>query len=255
MRAAQPAGRDPGLRADRADDHERPELRHGVGPGLAVPAGRRGLRPQRRGRARWPARGPRGPRGRWPPERPGHAGRRGRHLRGDRRPAHRRVTRHRRRGISGHQHPWISYFGGARGFYAFVMKTRGDLLRSDSGEGLDGLERRELVIAGVRRTYWLARTTSGPAASPGTLGTAPLLIVLHGSGMNGRAMARFTGLATRGPAAGLTTVFPDGWKGVWHAARPPKREPSLDDVEFLSTLSGHLEAIGVARAWPFFLAG
>ena len=108
------------------------------------------------------------------------------------------------------------------------------------------LEERELTIAGIRRTYWLAR-----AQAP----NAPLLIVLHGSGMTGRAMATFTGLGTRGPAAGIATVFPDGWQGVWHAARPPERQPSLDDVLFLATLSAHLEAIGVAQAWPVFLAG
>jgi polyhydroxybutyrate depolymerase len=108
------------------------------------------------------------------------------------------------------------------------------------------MERRELDIAGVRRTYWLARAG---------IRLAPLLIVLHGSGMDGRAMARFTGLATRGPAAGITTVFPDGWKGAWHAARPPDNEPGLDDVLFLATLSAHLEAVEVAQAWPVFLAG
>ena len=50
-------------------------------------------------------------------------------------------------------------------------------------------------------------------------------------------------------------VFPDGWKGVWHAARPPDDEPNLDDVLFLSMLSAHLETIGAAQAWPVFLAG
>jgi polyhydroxybutyrate depolymerase len=68
-------------------------------------------------------------------------------------------------------------------------------------------------------------------------------------------MARFTGLARRGPAAGITTVFPDGWKGVWHAARPPAREHRLDDPRFLAELSTHLEGLGAARSWPVFLAG
>jgi polyhydroxybutyrate depolymerase len=89
----------------------------------------------------------------------------------------------------------------------------------------------------------------------GQRAAAPLLIVLHGSGMDGRSIARFTGLATRGPAAGLTTVFPDGWKGVWHAARAPVREPALDDARFLTELSSNLEAQGAARSWPVFLAG
>ena len=147
----------------------------------------------------------------------------------------------------------------AAGLYALRMETRGDLLRREpGGHDLGNLERRELDIAGVRRTYWLARARVTPSASApgsGDPGYPPLLIVLHGSGMSGHAMARFTGLAARGPAAGITTVFPDGWKEAWHPARPPESEPDLDDVLFLATLSAHLEAIGVAQAWPVFLAG
>lgn len=137
------------------------------------------------------------------------------------------------------------------------MQTQGDLHPYRPGwQELGNLQRRELTIAGVRRAYWLARAQSSPSpARQGRPGTAPLLIVLHGSGMTGRAMARFTGLGTRGPAAGVTVVFPDGWKGVWHAARPPDDEPNLDDVLFLSILSSQLEAIGAAQAWPVFLAG
>jgi poly(3-hydroxybutyrate) depolymerase len=59
----------------------------------------------------------------------------------------------------------------------------------------------------------------------------------------------FTGLATRGPAAGVTTVFPDGWKEVWHIARPPPGEPALDDAAFLVSLVRHLSGTSV------FLAG
>jgi polyhydroxybutyrate depolymerase len=116
---------------------------------------------------------------------------------------------------------------------------------------MEGLEQGSIEVVGVRRTYWLARAPR-PLGQPAR---APLLIVLHGSGMNGRNMARFTGLAVRGPAAGITTVFPDGWKGVWHAARAPDAAPDLDDALFLAQLSARLEADGAARSWPVFLAG
>jgi polyhydroxybutyrate depolymerase len=116
---------------------------------------------------------------------------------------------------------------------------------------MEGLEQGWIDVAGVRRSYWLARAPR----QAGLQEQAPLLIVLHGSGMDGRSAARFTGLGLRGPTAGVTTVFPDGWKGVWHTARPPDREPKLDDALFLAELSTHLEAQNAARSWPVFLAG
>jgi hypothetical protein len=63
------------------------------------------------------------------------------------------------------------------------MQTRGDLQPYRPGwQELGNLERRELTIAGLRRTYWLARgqPTAPATASHGGPGTAPLLIVLHG---------------------------------------------------------------------------
>jgi polyhydroxybutyrate depolymerase len=112
------------------------------------------------------------------------------------------------------------------------------------------LVREEIEIAGVRRSYWLARAPrrDGQAAPP-------LLIALHGDGMDGQAMALLTGLAGRGPAAGISIVFPDGWKGAWHAARSPAGQPELDDARFLTELAARLEAAGAARSWPVFLAG
>jgi polyhydroxybutyrate depolymerase len=110
------------------------------------------------------------------------------------------------------------------------------------GRGGPGLERGTLDVAGVRRGYWLAR---GPGGSPGTL-----LVVLHGSGTSGKDVATTcTGLAARAPAAGVTAVFPDGWGGVWHIARPSAGSPALDDAAFLVALAGHLPATSV------FLAG
>ena len=103
------------------------------------------------------------------------------------------------------------------------------------------LEHGTLEVAGVRRGYWLARGASG---------TGTLLVALHGSGTSGKNIATtFTGLATRGPAAGVTTVFPDGWGEVWHIARPPPGEPALDDVAFLQALVERLGGTAV------FLAG
>ena len=112
------------------------------------------------------------------------------------------------------------------------------------------LDRGVIEVAGVRRSYWLARAPRRPGQA-----TPPLLVALHGPGMDGQGMAWFTGLAKRGPAAGITTVFPDGWKGAWHPLRAPSGEPDLDDARFLAELATHLEGLGAARSWPVFLAG
>ena len=106
-------------------------------------------------------------------------------------------------------------------------------MRSGTGTGGAGrMEHGTLDVAGVERGYWLARAEAA---------RGPLLMVLHGSGTSGRDIATiFTGLATRGPAAGVTVVFPDGWHGVWHIARPPAGPPALDDAAFLAALAGQL---------------
>jgi polyhydroxybutyrate depolymerase len=108
------------------------------------------------------------------------------------------------------------------------------------------LERRTLDVGGLRRTYWLAGRPDGGR------GATPLLVLLHGSGTTGRDVATtFTGLATRGPAAGVTAVFPDGWRGVWHVTGAPPAQPDLDDAAFLRALVSHLQEV----PRPVFLAG
>lgn len=68
------------------------------------------------------------------------------------------------------------------------------------------LTRRDVRVGSTSRIYWIA--DGAPAA-------APLLVVLRGSGVSPAVMAFWTGLATRGPAAGLATVFPEGWRQAW----------------------------------------
>jgi polyhydroxybutyrate depolymerase len=119
-----------------------------------------------------------------------------------------------------------------------------------AAHGGSELEQGEIDVAGVRRSYWLARAPRWPGQP-----APPLLIALHGSGMDGKGMAWFTGLAKRGPAAGITVVFPDGWQEAWHPVRPPDAEPKLDDARFLLELTTHLEGLGAASSWPVFLTG
>ena len=119
-----------------------------------------------------------------------------------------------------------------------------------AAHGGSELEHGEIDVAGIRRSYWLARAPRWPGQP-----APPLLIALHGSGMGGEGMAGVTGLAARGPAAGITVAFPDGWQQAWHPVRPPDAEPKLDDARFLLELTTHLEGVGAASSWPVFLTG
>jgi polyhydroxybutyrate depolymerase len=103
------------------------------------------------------------------------------------------------------------------------------------------LERHVLEVRGAERSFWLA-----PPPGPGS----PLLVVLHGSGANGKNMAAFTGLAVGGPAAGFTTVFPDARGSSWYCGSSAERREAIGDVAFLEALIGRLGAGG-----PIFLVG
>jgi polyhydroxybutyrate depolymerase len=110
----------------------------------------------------------------------------------------------------------------------------------------DGLQAGQIEISGVRRSYLI----SG-APEP----EAPLLLVLHGTGSQGRHMAAVTALATRGPAAGFVTVFPDGLGRVWDGGRAIPGREGVDDSEFLVKLTERLVADGLTRAGVVFVAG
>jgi polyhydroxybutyrate depolymerase len=108
------------------------------------------------------------------------------------------------------------------------------------------LHRGRLDVAGVERTYLLA---------PASQSEAPLLVVLHGLGTSGKDMERFSGLASRGPAGGLATVFPDGWKQMWDGERMVPGRQHIDDPAFILALVEALVSEGVAKEGPVFLAG
>jgi polyhydroxybutyrate depolymerase len=84
---------------------------------------------------------------------------------------------------------------------------------------------------------------------------APLLVVLHGLGMDGRDMAAFTGLAERGPGAGFAAVFPDGWEQRWNDGIRVPRGGGADDVRFIAALIERLVDADVARPGLVFLVG
>ncbi len=76
---------------------------------------------------------------------------------------------------------------------------------------------------------------------------APLLLVLHGSLMNGADMRRSTGYEfdVLADKHGLAVVYPDGYKGNWNDCRRystfPAKTANIDDVGFMKALVARLQ--------------
>lgn len=107
------------------------------------------------------------------------------------------------------------------------------------------LERRSIQVQGIERTFAVAR-----GAPP----SAPLLLVLHGMGLNGTVMAEWTGLARRGPAAGFATVFPEGLHEMWDDTGFGRAD-GIDDPGFIGVLIETLTGEGMVRGDHTILVG
>ena len=107
------------------------------------------------------------------------------------------------------------------------------------------LEQRTIAVAGVQRSYWMAPQ---PASS------APLLVILHGTGISGAAMAGWTGLAVRGPAAGFATVFPESVREMWDDTGQGRAD-GLDDAAFVTGLIELMISARLVRPEAVFLVG
>ncbi|RMG21627.1 MAG: esterase [Deltaproteobacteria bacterium] len=80
---------------------------------------------------------------------------------------------------------------------------------------------------------------------PDLAAPAPLLLVLHGGGPDGPAMARrYTGFSELGAAEGFVTAYPEALFDNWNDGREgPKLRANaegVDDVAFLTALVDHL---------------
>ena len=107
-----------------------------------------------------------------------------------------------------------------------------------------GLSRLDLEAGGRPRTAWL----HAPPAS----GPAPLVVVLHGYGGDGRSVAEDTRFAEAADDAGFVVAFPDGTAHPdgtargWNAAAccGPAADEGVDDVAFVGALVDRLVAEG-----------
>ncbi len=94
-----------------------------------------------------------------------------------------------------------------------------------------GVHVRVVHLDGQRRRWTTVVPESGGRAANG------VVVVLHGVGGRGPDMRATAGLDARAAAAGVVTVYPDGFAGAWNDGRPgadpvTPGEP-VDDVAFL----------------------
>jgi polyhydroxybutyrate depolymerase len=115
----------------------------------------------------------------------------------------------------------------------------------------------QIIVGGRTRTFVLER--------PSSPGPRPTIILLHGAGGSGAAMAQ-SEAARLGLQAGFVMVFPDARARRWSHLPPGKEADELaqafredggapDDVGFLRTLVADLVRHGISNAKQVYLAG
>lgn len=114
-----------------------------------------------------------------------------------------------------------------------------------AGEGLEpGDHTRSLTIGEQKRTYLVHVPKSHDRNKP-----APVVLALHGAGMNGSMMVWFSGLNKKADEAGFVVVYPSG-TGVgpfctWNAGglKGKLAEGRADDVAFIRQLLDDLGTV------------
>lgn len=106
------------------------------------------------------------------------------------------------------------------------------------------ISRERMTFNGYERTYW--KYVPSRLSHPGKL---PLLIVLHGSGIDGAKMRAWTGFEfdVMADQYGFAVAYPDGYGKNWNDIRkiaPFKaKEKNIDDVGFIKALIEHFRSV------------
>jgi len=99
---------------------------------------------------------------------------------------------------------------------------------------------------GQRRTYYL-HTPPHPTAAR----ALPLVVALHGSGMQGREMADTTALSQLADKAGFVVVYPDGLKQKWNVSG----QSPEDNVQFVHALIDQIQKIRTIDSQRIYVVG
>ncbi len=119
----------------------------------------------------------------------------------------------------------------------------------------DSLQRRQLDVAGVRRSYALFLP---PSRGGGPL---PLILVFHAAGAHGAGMARHTGFDRLAGREGFAVAYPEGLNRRWNDGRGGSGR-GADDVGFVRALldtlareigldTGRIYATGISNGGMF----
>jgi polyhydroxybutyrate depolymerase len=136
------------------------------------------------------------------------------------------------------------------GFFYYFLHAPAPKAPQLSGSWSSGT----IAVGGLERTYLVYRSRALSKR-------APLLVVLHGSGGNGKRARVETGYAFERLADehGFALAYPDGFEGYWNACNVSgdfaANTRNIDDVAFLTALAGKLAAdAGIDRS-RVFVAG
>jgi len=103
-----------------------------------------------------------------------------------------------------------------------------------------------MVNQGQRRTYYLHTPSTATATRP-----LPLVIALHGSGMQGKEMAEDTALSKLADQEGFIAVYPDGVKQKWNVSG----RATEDNVQFVHALIGQMQQIRAIDPQRIYVVG
>ena len=108
---------------------------------------------------------------------------------------------------------------------------------------------RKFAAGGMEREYILSR--------PQKSGPQPMLLILHGGGMNARSAARTTGMEALIAREGLVAVYPNAYRREWNDGREVRQAARgySDDVGYLRALVSSLVKEGIADPRRIYVTG
>ena len=123
---------------------------------------------------------------------------------------------------------------------------------SEADELTAGTTREMVMVDGVARSYWLTVPTGYDKATP-----APLLIELHGLGLDGQAMMdpMFSSWGAVTERESIVHVRPDGIDAAWNVGPCCTRERTVDDLGFVRAIVERVTSQGCIDRTRVYASG